>query len=60
MIRKLTKIFEFREQLQSNANKGQYYLRVDLADLLNFDEHLAMTLRTYPGELIPIVKIFFS
>ena len=50
-----------REQLQNNANKGQYYLRVDLDDLMNFDEQLAMMIRHHPGEYLRVVKfsIFF-
>jgi MCM N-terminal domain len=44
-----------REQLQNNANKGQFFLKVDMDDLNNFDEQLSMSLRTYPSDYITIV-----
>jgi MCM N-terminal domain len=44
-----------REQLQNNASKGNFFLKVDFGDLMNFDEGLAMTLRTYPSDYIPLV-----
>ena len=46
-----------REQLQTNANKGSYFLKVDMDDLNNFDEQLSLTLRSYPGEYIPVVRL---
>ena len=45
-----------REQLQNNANKGSYFLKVDMDDLNNFDEQLALTLRSYPSDYIPVVR----
>jgi DNA replicative helicase MCM subunit Mcm2 (Cdc46/Mcm family) len=45
-----------REQLQNNASKEQFYLRVEMEDLMNFDEQLASSLRNYPAEFIPIVS----
>lgn len=46
----------YREQLQNNANKGQYFIKVDFEDLLNFDEQLGNTSRTYPTEYLPLVS----
>lgn len=46
----------YREQLQNNANKGSYFLKVDMDDLNNFDEQLSLTLRSYPSEYIPVVR----
>jgi hypothetical protein len=46
----------YREQLQNNANKGSYFLKVDMDDLNNFDEQLALTLRSYPSDYIPVVR----
>ena len=45
-----------REQLQNNANKGYYFLKVDMDDMNNFDEQLSQNLRTYPGEYLPVVR----
>jgi hypothetical protein len=45
-----------REQLQNNANKGNYFVRVDYEDLLNFDEQLASTTKTLPTEYMPMVS----
>ena len=42
-------LLEYREQLQTNAGKGQYFLKVDLNDLVNFDESLATMLRNFPS-----------
>jgi len=49
-----------REQLQNNANKGSYFLKVDMDDLNNFDEQLALSVRNQPGEFIPVVITIFS
>jgi DNA replicative helicase MCM subunit Mcm2 (Cdc46/Mcm family) len=46
----------YREQLQNNANKGSYFLKVDMDDLNNFDEQLSLTLRSYPSEYIPVFE----
>lgn len=46
----------YREQLQNNANKGLYFIKVDFEDLLNFDEQLGNTSRTYPTEYLPLVS----
>ena len=46
-----------REQLQNNASKGFYFLKVDFGDLINFDEGLAMSLRQYPSEYLPTVRV---
>jgi len=43
----------YREQLQRNAREGNYYLRVSIQDLLNFDELLANHLRDNPSQALP-------
>ncbi len=45
-----------REQLQNNANKGKYFLKVDLSDLMGFHEKLYQSLRNAPTEYLPIVS----
>lgn len=44
-----------REQLKSNASKGQFFLRVDLDDLGNFDEKITEMIREYPADYMPVV-----
>ena len=51
--------FEFREQLQNNANKGQYFLRVNMEDLISFDEPLADMVKSFPKEYMPHVIIHY-
>lgn len=46
--------------MQANANKGQYFLRVDLDDLNNFDDELGMVVRENPGKYIPAVSDFIQ
>jgi len=46
----------FREQLQRNANEGHYFIKVDFQLLLNFDERLAMDVRSNPETLVPILE----
>lgn len=46
----------YREQLQSNANKGQYYLRVNMDDLNNFDDELSTMVRNHPADFMPVVS----
>ena len=33
--------YKYREQLRSNFQRGKYFLRVDMADLLAFDDQLS-------------------
>lgn len=47
-----------REQLQANANKGEYFLRVNMDDLNNFDDQLSMMVRNFPSEYLPAVRGF--
>jgi hypothetical protein len=47
----------YREQLQNNANKGMYFVKVNYEDLMNFDEGLASVVKTYPNDFLPLVRI---
>lgn len=46
----------YREQLQNNANKGMYFVKVNYEDLMNFDEGLASMVKTYPNDFLPLVR----
>lgn len=50
-----SKCYYYREQLQNNANKGQYYLRVNMDDLNNFDDQLSTMVRNHPADYMPVV-----
>ena len=52
----MTNLFQNREQLQNNANKGQYYLRVNMDDLNNFDDTLSTMVRNHPADYMPVVS----
>jgi DNA replication licensing factor MCM5 len=44
-----------RAQLQQNMISKQYFLEVDMAHLITFDEDLANDLKNSPKELLPLV-----
>jgi hypothetical protein len=46
----------FREQLQNNANKGMYFVKVNYEDLMNFDEGLASVVKNHPNDFLPLVR----
>lgn len=46
----------YREQLQNNANKGMYFVKVNYEDLMNFDEGLASVVKTYPNDFLPLFE----
>ena len=45
-----------RDQLQRNAREGRFFIKVDYQLLLNFDERLAMDLRSNPETLMPVLE----
>lgn len=46
----------FREDLQRNAREGHFYIKVSMQLLLNFDESLAMSLRSFPDTIVPVLE----
>jgi len=38
------------------VNTGQHWLKIDLVDLVNFDEDLSKLLIDKPGEMLPLVR----
>ena len=44
--------YKYREQLRSNSQRGKYFLRVDMADLLAFDDQLSSQLRNSPTDYL--------
>eukprot|EP00347_Sterkiella_histriomuscorum_P023378 403334862 len=49
-------IYVYREQLQANSNKGQYFLRVNMDDLYNYDDKLSMMIRNHPADFMPVFE----
>lgn len=45
--------------MQANANKREYFLKVALDDLNNFDEKIAKAIRMRPAEYLPMVLQLF-
>lgn len=45
-----------RDQIRENVLVKQYYLDVDIAHLISFDEEVAHKLNTEPAEIIPLVR----
>jgi len=52
----LTLYTVYREQLQRNAREGHFFIKVNMNLLLNFDEGLAMLVRTQPETMIPVLE----
>ena len=49
-----------RDQLKENVLTKLYYLDVDIAHLISFNEELAHRLTTEPADIIPLVCPQFS
>lgn len=49
-----------RDQLKENVLTKLYYLDVDIAHLISFNEELAHRLTTEPADIIPLVCPHFS
>lgn len=48
--------YPYRDQLKRHYNLGQYYLEVDLQDLISYDEQLADKLTKNPAEFLPLFE----
>lgn len=46
----------YRDQLQENVLTKQYYLEVDMADLIGYNDKLADGLKKNPAEFLPLVR----
>ena len=44
--------FKYRDQLRSNSQRQKYFLRVDMSDLLAFDDQLSSQLRNSPTDYL--------
>ncbi len=42
--------------MKENVRKGEYYVKVDLEDLMGADEELGQLVRSKPMEYMPIVR----
>ncbi|KAE9975437.1 hypothetical protein EG328_003174 [Venturia inaequalis] len=49
-------VFLYRDQIRENVLVKQYYLDVDIAHLISFDEEVAHKLNTEPAEIIPLFE----
>ena len=48
--------FIYREQLRNNAQRGQFYLRVNVRDLNAFDEQLYNAFKTNPSDYMKVFE----
>lgn len=48
----------YREQIQQNAQKGEFKLTVQIEDITNYDTRLGDCLRTRPADYLPSVSYF--
>jgi DNA replication licensing factor MCM5 len=48
--------YVYREQLKNNAQRGKYFLRVDMEHLIAFDDPLVEQLRSMPNEYIKVFE----
>ncbi|CEI87889.1 Putative DNA replication licensing factor mcm5 [Rhizopus microsporus] len=48
--------FIYRDQLQENVLTKQYYLEVDMADLIGYNDKLADGLKKNPAEFLPLFE----
>lgn len=46
----------YREQLRSNAQRGNYFLKIDIEHLMNFDEQLVSVFRQKPADYIKVFE----
>lgn len=46
----------YREQLKSNAQRGKYYLRVDMEHLSAFDDPLVTQFRLKPNDYVRVFE----
>jgi len=49
-------IFVYREQLQSNSQRGKYFLKVDMDHLHSFDDVLVKCFRNNPSDYIKVFE----
>jgi DNA replication licensing factor MCM5 len=49
-------IFVYREQLQSNAQRGKYFVKVDMEHLHAFDDILVRNFRNSPNDYIKVFE----
>ena len=45
-------IYIYREQLRNNAQRGNYFLKIDMAKLHAFDDRLVQEFKDRPSELM--------
>lgn len=48
--------YVYREQLKNNAQRGQYFLRIEMRDLINFDDQLATLFRSEPAQYMRVFE----
>jgi len=48
--------FPYRDQLRKNTNMHEYFLEVDMDDVMAFDSKLHDSLRERPGEVMPVLE----
>ena len=46
----------YREQMKGNAQRGQFYLRVNVRDLNAFDEQLYTSFKNQPNEYMKVFE----
>ncbi|KAH8929563.1 MCM-domain-containing protein [Atractiella rhizophila] len=49
-------VFFYRDTLRSNILKKEYFLEVEVEDLLGYDEELGSRIMTAPGEVVPLFE----
>jgi len=46
----------YRDQLRSNAQRGNYFLKIDIENLVAFDEQLVSMFRQKPADYIKVFE----
>lgn len=52
----MNNIFIYREQLQSNAQRGKYFIKIDMEHLHAFDDILVRNFRNNPNDYIKVFE----
>lgn len=53
---RLNNNFIYRDQLQENVLTKQYFIEVDMLDLIGYNADLANSLKNSPADYLPLVK----
>lgn len=51
--------FLYRDRLRANLLRKEWTLEVEMGHLIGWDEELAARCRTEPGEVVPLVSLYY-